>query len=220
MPKPLFSLLSRAARILPLVREHVSQAAAHCSLPLGYSLDMLPILEEELLGYELVPLGLAETCLTLGCKPDGEPVLRKESLANARQVHCSWRRWMAGRSRARPAHHLGVPVGGTCDFLIGHPPQNLPAPSWNISPREHRVGRRCSILSRTPHSNERSSRPHRGSRSGGPSFISAACPTKSSLDMRCMAPMADAENFFFAIRLSGPCIGNRAAKSSAKRGRR
>ena len=83
MPKPLFPLLSQAARILPLVREHVSQAAAHCSLPLGYSLDMLPILEEELLGYELVPAGLAETCLTLGCKRDGEPVLRKESLANA-----------------------------------------------------------------------------------------------------------------------------------------
>jgi hypothetical protein len=83
MPQPLFPQLSQAARILPLVREHVSQAAAHCSLPLGYSLDMLPILEEELLGYELVPLGLSETCLTLGCKPDGEPVLRKESLANA-----------------------------------------------------------------------------------------------------------------------------------------
>ena len=83
MPQPLFPQLSQAARILPLVREHVSQAAAHCSLPLGYSLDMLPILEEELLGYELVPAGLAETCLTLGCKRDGEPVLRKESLANA-----------------------------------------------------------------------------------------------------------------------------------------
>ena len=64
------------------MREHVSQAAAHCSLPLGFSLDMVPILEEELLGYELVTAGLADTCLTLGCKPDGEPVLRKECLAN------------------------------------------------------------------------------------------------------------------------------------------
>ena len=83
MPQPLFPQLSQAARILPLVREHISLAAAHCSLPLGFSLDMVPILEEELLGYELVPAGLAETCLTLGCKPDGEPVLRKECLANA-----------------------------------------------------------------------------------------------------------------------------------------
>ena len=83
MPQPLFPLLSQAARILPVVREHISQAAAHSSLPLGFSLDMVPILEEELLGYELVPAGLAETCLTLGCKPDGEPVLRKECLANA-----------------------------------------------------------------------------------------------------------------------------------------
>lgn len=83
MPRTLFPLLSQAARILPLVREHFFAAAAHCSMPLGFSLDLVPILEEELLGYELVPLGLAETCLTLGCKPDGEPVLRKESLANA-----------------------------------------------------------------------------------------------------------------------------------------
>jgi hypothetical protein len=82
MSQHLFPLLSQAARILPLVREHISKAAAHCSLPLGFSLDMVPILEEELLGYELVPAGLAETSLTLGCKPDGEPVLRKESLAN------------------------------------------------------------------------------------------------------------------------------------------
>jgi hypothetical protein len=82
MAQTLFPLLSQAARILPLVREHISQATAHCSLPLGFSLDMVPILEEELLGYELVPAGFAETCLTLGCKPDGEPVLRKECLAN------------------------------------------------------------------------------------------------------------------------------------------
>ena len=65
------------------MRGHLAEAAAHCSLPLGFSLDMVPILEEELLGYELIPVGVAETCLTLGCKPDGEPVLRKESLANA-----------------------------------------------------------------------------------------------------------------------------------------
>jgi hypothetical protein len=219
MRQPLFPQLSQAARILPLVREHISQAAAHCSLPLGFSLDMVPILEEELLGYELVPAGLAETCLTLGCKPDGEPVLRKESLANAPPGALQLAT-MAGRSRARPAHYPRVPVGGTCDFRIGHPPRNLPAPSWNISPRAHPAVRRCSTLSRTPRLNERSSRPHRGSRSGAPSFISAACQRKSSLDMRCMAPMADAENSFFAIRLSGHCIGNRAAKLSAKHGQR
>jgi hypothetical protein len=79
----LFPLLSQAARILPLVRSHIAEAAALCSLPLGFSLDMVPILEEELLGYEMTPAGVAETCLTMGCKPDGEPVVRKESLANA-----------------------------------------------------------------------------------------------------------------------------------------
>jgi hypothetical protein len=105
MPQALFPLLSQAARILPLVREHVSLAAAHCSLPLGFSLDMLPILEEELLGYELVPAALAETCLTLGCKPDGEPVLRKESLANAPPAALQLAA-MDGRTIARAARAL------------------------------------------------------------------------------------------------------------------
>jgi len=79
----LFPLLSQAARILPVVRGHVAEAAARCSLPLGLSLDMVPILEEELLGYEITSAGAPETCLTMGCKPDGVPVVRKESLAYA-----------------------------------------------------------------------------------------------------------------------------------------
>jgi len=82
MPQALYPLLSQAAALLPVVRENLVEAAVHCSVPLGFSLDMVPILEEELLGYELIPVGVAETCLTLGCKPDGEPVLRKECLAN------------------------------------------------------------------------------------------------------------------------------------------
>jgi hypothetical protein len=83
MPQALYPLLSQAATILPLVRGHIVEAAARCSLPVGFSLDMVPILEEKLFGYELTPIGVAETCLTLGCKPDGEPVLRKESLASS-----------------------------------------------------------------------------------------------------------------------------------------
>jgi len=83
MARALYPLLSQAATILPLVRGHITAAAGRSSLPLGFSLDMLPILEEELLGYELAPVSVAETCLTLGCKPDGEPVLRKETLTNA-----------------------------------------------------------------------------------------------------------------------------------------
>jgi hypothetical protein len=82
MPQVLYPLLSQAATILPAIREHIVEAASRCSLPVGFTLDMVPILEEKLFGYELTPIGVAETCLTLGCKPDGEPVLRKESLAN------------------------------------------------------------------------------------------------------------------------------------------
>ena len=71
---------------------------------------MVPILEEELLGYELVPAGLAETCLTLGCKPDGEPVLRKECLANVTPdaLHLAT---MDGRTIARAARALSSRSG-------------------------------------------------------------------------------------------------------------
>ncbi len=80
MPQVLYPLVSQAAAILPVVRGHIVEAAGKCSLPVGFSLDMVPILDEDLFGYELTPLGAAETCLTLGCKLDGEPVLRKQCL--------------------------------------------------------------------------------------------------------------------------------------------
>ena len=83
MAQARFPMLSQAAQILPVVRGHVVEAAAGCSLPAGFSLDMVPILEEDLFGYELTPTDVAATCLTLGCKSDGEPVLRKERLAGA-----------------------------------------------------------------------------------------------------------------------------------------
>lgn len=82
MYRPPFPLLSQAAKILPVVRRQFAEAAGRCALPIGFSLDMIPILEEELLGYELIPVGVVETCLTLGCKRDGAPVVRKEFLAN------------------------------------------------------------------------------------------------------------------------------------------
>lgn len=83
MPQVLYPLVSQAAAILPVVRGHIVEAAGKCNLPVGFSLDMVPILEEDLFGYELTPLGAAETCLTLGCKADGEPVLRKECLTHS-----------------------------------------------------------------------------------------------------------------------------------------
>ncbi len=45
---------------------------------------MVPILEDDLFGYELTPLGGADTCLTVGCKSDGGPLLRKECLSPTR----------------------------------------------------------------------------------------------------------------------------------------
>jgi hypothetical protein len=112
MPQVLYPLVSQAAAILPVVRGHIVEAAGKCNLPIGFSLDMVPILEEDLFGYELTPLGAAETCLTLGCKSDGEPVLRKECLTpppldaprlasvNGRPVHQGPKR-MGSRSGRR-----------------------------------------------------------------------------------------------------------------------
>lgn len=109
MARALYPLLSQAATILPLVRGHFAEAARRCSLPLGFSLDLVPILEEELLGYELTAVGDAETCLTLGCKPDGEPVLRKETLTNvppgALQLAALDGRTIARASRELPSRY-------------------------------------------------------------------------------------------------------------------
>ena len=86
-----------------MVRGHVAEAAARCSLPLGLSLDMLPILEEELLvATNHTSAGVAGTVsYVMGCKPDGRAgVARKDSrLCAAGRVEAGDRRWPDGRAR-------------------------------------------------------------------------------------------------------------------------
>ena len=114
MPQDRYPLLSQAATILPLVRGHIVDAAAHCSLPVGFSLDMVPILEEDLFGYELTPIGVAETCLTLGCKPDGEPVLRKESISAACQTKSSLATLFMAPTAGAGSWYFVTPINGAC----------------------------------------------------------------------------------------------------------
>ncbi len=69
--------LSEARDYLPLLRRHVAAAASRHPLPTGLALDLLPIAEEGIFGYELVPDRDAHTYLTIGCDARGEPVLRR-----------------------------------------------------------------------------------------------------------------------------------------------
>jgi hypothetical protein len=162
-----------------LVRGHFAEAAGRCSLPLGFSLDMVPILEEELLGYELTAVGDAETCLTLGCKPDGEPVLRKESLTNAPpralQLVALDGRMIARAPREVPSRY------GRRDLRFPDWPSaaKLAWAERKRSSRERRAVRRYSISLATLLERARSGRDE--ARAMERASISVGCQTKSSL---------------------------------------
>ena len=69
--------LSEATHRLPLIRGHLVTAASEC--PLGTALDLVPIAEDGLFGYELIPDREAHTYLIIACDPQGTPVLRRTS---------------------------------------------------------------------------------------------------------------------------------------------
>jgi hypothetical protein len=71
--------LSEARHLLPLLRSHLIAAATRYPLAAGLALDLLPIVEDGLFGYELVPDRDAHTYVTIGCNAQGEPALRKTS---------------------------------------------------------------------------------------------------------------------------------------------
>jgi hypothetical protein len=63
--------------LLPLLRAHLIDAAPRYPLPVGLAIDLLPIVEDGLFGYELVPDRKTDTYVAIGCNVQGEPVLRK-----------------------------------------------------------------------------------------------------------------------------------------------
>ena len=69
--------LSEAQRFLPLLRGHLLSAAAR--RPLATTFDVVPIVEDELFGYELVPDRKTQSYLIIGCNLRGTPVLRTTS---------------------------------------------------------------------------------------------------------------------------------------------
>ena len=77
MPELFFPHLSQAKGLLPVIRAELIAAAAHHSLPLNVSLDLLPIVEDGLFGYELLPSRESQTYLTIGCDNRSAPMLRR-----------------------------------------------------------------------------------------------------------------------------------------------
>ena len=75
--------LSEAKHLLPLLRSHLATAAARHSLPGVVSLELFPIVDDGLFGYELVPDRETRAKLTIGCDGKGVPMLRKMSYDTA-----------------------------------------------------------------------------------------------------------------------------------------
>ena len=77
MPVASWPRISQAKDLLPIIREHLVAAAAHHSLPAGFSIELLPIVEDGLVGYEFLPNQATNSYLTIGCDDRCVPVLRE-----------------------------------------------------------------------------------------------------------------------------------------------
>ena len=79
MPVASWPRLSQAKDLLPIIRGHLVAAAPHHTLPAGLSLELLPIVEDGLVGYEFLPNQATNSYLTIGCDDRGVPVLRQRA---------------------------------------------------------------------------------------------------------------------------------------------
>ena len=127
--------LSEAMHFLPLLRKHLVATASQYALPTGLAIDLLPIVEGGLFGYELLPDRKTHTYVIIGCNAQGEPVLRKTvygvDASNALQLvavngHLLSRTERASRysTQQRDSHFLDWPVAaesGWAQLLILFP---------------------------------------------------------------------------------------------------
>ena len=79
--------ISQAKDLFPIVRAHLAAAAALHSLPDGLSLELLPIVEDGLAGYEILPNRATQTYLTIGWERRGKPVVRESSYLDGRPAN-------------------------------------------------------------------------------------------------------------------------------------
>jgi hypothetical protein len=69
--------ISEAISILPAVRRELVGAGSRVPLCTGLRIELVPIVERGLFGYELVPDRKIHTYVTIGCDGTGAPTLRK-----------------------------------------------------------------------------------------------------------------------------------------------
>jgi len=77
MPEARCPRLSQAMLLLPLLRAELGNAASRYSFPAGLEAELLPIVEDGLLGYEIVPNRDTHTYLMLGADANNAPVVRR-----------------------------------------------------------------------------------------------------------------------------------------------
>ena len=107
--------LSEATAILPHVRSHLVAAADGPARATAVEVLLLPICEDGLLGYELVPDRETHTYVILGRNLQGEPVLRTTSYGSRRSGRAELVT-VNGHllSRAQRASRYSVSRGTTC----------------------------------------------------------------------------------------------------------
>ena len=69
--------LSEARTYLPLLRAELLRTATRYTLPIGMSVELLPIVEYGLFGYELVPDRHTQTYLSIGRDATGRALMRR-----------------------------------------------------------------------------------------------------------------------------------------------
>jgi len=77
MPESRCPRLSQAMLLLPLLRAQLGGAASGHSLPAGLAIDLLPIVEDGVFGYELLPNRDTHTHLTFGADANDAPIVRR-----------------------------------------------------------------------------------------------------------------------------------------------
>lgn len=108
--------LAEAPHLLSLVRGHLGALAYRYPLPAGMELDLLPIVEDGLFGYELVPDRRTHTYLAIGCDARGAPLVRRTTYdaatASALQLVAAHGRMLAPGERAArcPIRHRDAPM--------------------------------------------------------------------------------------------------------------
>jgi hypothetical protein len=97
--------ISQARELFPIVRAHLVASAALHSLPAGLSLDLLPIVEDGLAGYEILPNRATQTYLTIGWDRRGRSLVRESSYRDGRPATL---RVAAVDGQARPAAAMAL----------------------------------------------------------------------------------------------------------------